>query len=188
MKKKRGTGRQKMLYIVCLFFLLGTVGGAAMANCLPLEEQSSLFLFLQQVGEKQQIPSFGAYFWKYLKYGVLIWLGGWMQMGIFFSGAVFLFRSVSLGFTSAMLFLTHGEKGIFHAVISILPQNLLLIPAYTLLMWSALYYMLHWKEEGGKRALKRERRRKQAEYCIILGGGIVLLAGASGVEYLLLIG
>lgn len=111
-----------------------------------------------------------------------------MQMGIFFSGAVFLFRSVSLGFTSAMLFLTHGEKGIFHAVISILPQNLLLIPAYTLLMWSALYYMLHWKEEGGKRALKRERRRKQAEYCIILGGGIVLLAGASGVEYLLLIG
>ena len=180
MKKKQETGRQKILYIVCLFFLLGTAGGAIMANFLPMEEKSSLSLLLQQGGEKQQILSFGAYFWKYLKYGVLIWLGGWMQMGIFFSGAVFLFRGVSLGFTSAMLLLAHGKKGIFLALISILPQNLLL--------WAAIYYMLHWKEEEGKRALKRERRRKRVEYCIILGGGIVLLAGASGVEYLLLLG
>ena len=73
------------------------------------------------------------------------------------------------------------------AVTSFLPQNLLLIPAYILMMSAALYYMLHWKEEGIKRALKRERRRKQTEYCILFGVSVLLLAGAAGVERVLLL-
>lgn len=178
---------QKIIGIVCLSFLLGTLGGAAAANLLPTAEQGELISFLLGVVENTETPSFAMLFWKYLKYDLIIWLGGWMQMGLFLSGAAFLFRSVSVGFTSAMMMTAHGAKGIFMAATSFLPQNLLLIPAYILMMSAALYYMLHWKEEGIKRALKRERKRKQTEYCILFGLSVLLLAGAAGVERMLLL-
>ncbi|MBQ7084155.1 MAG: stage II sporulation protein M [Anaerotignum sp.] len=189
MKKKRRMDRQvqKILRIVCLSFLLGVLGGAVAANLLPKEEQGELILFLQGAAEPAKCPSFGVLFWKYLKYDLIIWLGGWMRLGVFFSGAAFLFRGVSIGFTSAMVMAVYGAKGMIMAVTSFLPQNLLLIPAYILMMSAALYYMLHWKEEGIKRTLKRERRRKQTEYCILFGVSVLLLAGAAGVERVLLL-
>ncbi len=182
--KKRNMDRQvqKIIGIVCLSFLLGTLGGAIAANLLPVAEKDGMIQFLQEMPNQDVVPSFGALFWKYLKYDLLIWLGGWMQMGLFLSGAAFLFRSASVGFTSAMFLMTHGLKGIFLAMISFLPQNLLLIPAYILMMSAALYYMMQWQETGPKRTLKRERRRKQTEYCILFGVSILLLAGAAGVE------
>lgn len=188
MKKKRRMDRQvqKIIGIVCLSFLLGTLSGAIAANLMPMEEQGELSLFLQGAAEKVEIPSFGALLWKYLKYDLIIWLGGWMQMGLFFSGAAFLFRSVAVGFTSAMMMTAYGAKGIIMAATSFLPQNLLLIPAYILMMSAALYYMLHWQDEGGKRTLKRERRRKQTEYCILFGVSVLLLFGAVGVERMVL--
>lgn len=188
MKKKRRMDRQvqKIIGIVCLSFLFGTTGGAVAANLLPTGEQGELLLFIQETAETAEIPAFGTLLWKYLKYDLIIWLGGWMRMGLFFSGAAFLFRSISVGFTSAMLMTAYGAKGIFMAASSFLPQNLLLVPAYILMMSAAIYYMLHWKEEGTKRMLKREYRRKQTEYCILFGVSVLLLAGAAGVERMLL--
>ena len=187
MRKKQRADRQvqKVIGIVCLSFLFGITGGALVANLLPAGEQGELSLFLQGMMEEGQVPSFGALFWKYLKYDLVIWLGGWMQMGLFLSGMAFLFRSVSLGFTSAMLLTAYGVRGIGMVITSLLPQNILLIPSYILMMSAALYYMLHWKEEG-KRALKRERKRRQTEYCILFGISVVLLVGAVTVERMLL--
>ena len=188
MKKKRKTDRQvqKIIGMVCLLFLLGSIGGAIGANLLPVQEQGDLSFFLQGAAERTESPSFAALFWKYLKYDLIIWLGGWIQMGLFLSGATFLFRSISVGFTAAMMMTVYGGKGIFMTATSFLPQNLLLIPAYILMMSAALYYMRHWQEEGDKRTLKRERRRKQTEYCILFGISILLLMGAAGVEQVML--
>lgn len=188
-KKKRGMDKQvqKIIGIVCLSFLLGTAGGALAANLMPTGQQTELSLFLQGAIEETGEASFLSIFWKYLKYDIIIWLGGWMQLGLFFGGAAFLFRSVAVGFTSAMMMATYGGKGIFLSATTFLPQNLLLIPAYILIMSASIYYLLSWREEGAKRTLKRERRRKQAEYCILFGISIVLLAAAAGVERAILL-
>ena len=188
-KKKRGIDKQvqKIIGIVCLFFLLGTAGGALAANLLPAGQQGELSVFLQIALEETSEASFLSIFWKYLKYDIIIWLGGWMQLGLFFAGAAFLFRSVAVGFTSAMMMATYGAKGILFSAATFLPQNLLLIPAYIIIMSASIYYLLSWQEEGPKRALKRERRRKQMEYCILFGVSIVLLAAAAGVERAILL-
>ena len=165
---------------------MGILGGALAANLLPMEEKEELAHFLQVAEELSEIPSFWALFWKYLKYDILIWLGGWLQMGIFLSGAAFLFRSISLGFTSAMMMTVYGVKGIWKVTTSFLPQNILLIPAYVLMMSAAFYYMLHWKEDMAKRAWRREKKRRQAEYCILFGVSVFLMMGAAGVERILL--
>jgi len=188
MKKKRRMDRQvqKIIGIVCLSFLLGSLGGAATANLLSSAEQGELSLFLQEAAIRTEIPSFGVLFWKYLKYDLIIWLGGWMRMGLFLSGTAFLFRSITVGFTSALMMTAYGAKGLFMAATSLLPQNLLLIPAYLLTMSAALYYMLHWREDGRKRSLKRERRRKQTEYCILFGVSVLLIVVGASVERILL--
>lgn len=188
-KKKRRIDKQvqKIIGIVCLSFLLGIAGGALAANLLPMGQQTELSVFLQGALEKTEEATFLSIFWKYLKYDIIIWLGGWMQLGLFFGGAAFLFRSISVGFTSAMMMVTYGAKGVFLSATTFLPQNLLLIPAYILVMSAAIYYFVSWKEEGAKRTLKRERRRKQVEYCILFGVSVVLLAAASGVERAILL-
>ena len=198
-RQKRRTDKQlqRIIGIVCLSFLLGTAGGALLANLLPQGQQGQLSAFLRDDGEvdaflQQALAdgdeiSFAAIFWKYLKYDVIIWLGGWMQLGLFFAGAAFLFRSVCVGFTSAMMMAAYGMKGVLLSATAFLPQNLLLIPCYILMMSACVYYLLSWQEEGGKRTLKREKRRKQLEYCILFGGSVLLLAAASGVERMLLL-
>ncbi len=179
---------QMIAAVVCLSFLLGTAGGALAANLLGTTEHSALAVFLQNALEIENTPAFLPIFWKYLKYDLIIWLGGWMSLGLFFSGAAFLFRSISVGFTSAMILSVQGTAGILTIAKEILPQNLFLIPAYILMMSAAAYYLSTWREGEGKRALKRERRRKQTEYCILFGFSILLLLAAAGLERAALIG
>ena len=135
-RQKRRTDKQlqRIIGIVCLSFLLGTAGGALLANLLPQGQQGQLSAFLQQALADGDEIGFAAIFWKYLKYDVIIWLGGWMQLGLFFAGAAFLFRSVCVGFTSAMMMAAYGMKGVLLSATAFLPQNLLLIPCYILMM------------------------------------------------------
>ncbi len=187
-KPKRRTDRrlQRIIGIVCLSFLCGTAGGALLANLLPTAQRGEVAVFLEQTLAGTDTSVYGSVFLKYLKYDLIIWLGGWMQLGLLFSGAAFLFRSVCVGFTSAMMMTVYGAKGIFLSAISFLPQNLFLIPAYLLMMSASLYYALSCQEVGEKRALKREKKRKQTEYCILFGISVLLLAVAAGIERMLL--
>lgn len=183
--EKRG---QMIVAVVCLSFLLGTAGGALAANLLAAAEMGEMADFLRNAMQEGAEAAFLPIFWKYLKYDIVIWLGGWMSMGLFFSGAAFLFRSISIGFTSAMILTVYGAKGILTIAGKLLPQNVFLIPAYILMMSAAAYYLSSWREGEGKRALKREKRRKQTEYCILFGVSVLLLLAAAGMERLLLAG
>lgn len=183
--EKRG---QMIVAVVCLSFLLGTAGGALAANLLAAAEMGEMADFLRNAMQEGAEAAFLPIFWKYLKYDIVIWLGGWMSMGLFFSGAAFLFRSISIGFTSAMILTVYGAKGILTIAGKLLPQNVFLIPAYILMMSAAAYYLSSWREGEGKRALKREKRRKQTEYCILFGVSVLLLLAAAGMERLLLVG
>lgn len=95
---KRG---QKIIFIVCLSFLFGVLGGAIAANLMGADAKSELSGVVRNAIEIQQTGSFTATFWKYLKYDIIIWLGGWLQLGLFLSGMAFLLRSISIGFASA---------------------------------------------------------------------------------------
>lgn len=173
---------QKIIIIVCLSFLLGVMGGAIAANLMGADAKTELAGVIQDAAQIQKTGSFTAVFWKYLKYDLIIWLGGWLRLGLFLSGMAFLLRSISLGFASAMMMVTYGMKGVGGTILSVLPQNMILIPAYLFIMCAAIYYLMSWNEGNGKRGLKRERRRKQTEYCILFLASIVLIAIGAGIE------
>ena len=142
-KKKRIIDKrgQAIAAAVCVVFLLGTAGGALAANMIGTAEQGKLAEFLRAALAEESDAAFLSIFWKYMKYDLVIWLGGWMTLGLFFSGAAFLFRSISVGFTSAMILTVHGARGMLTIAATILPQNLFLIPAYILMMSAAAYYL-----------------------------------------------
>ena len=173
---------QKIVFIVCLSFLFGAMGGAIAANLMGADAKNELSGVIRQAVEIQQSGSFATAFWKYLKYDLIIWLGGWLQLGLFLSGMAFLLRSISIGFASAMMMVTYGFKGVWSAALTLLPQNIILIPVYIFTMCAAIYYLLTWNEGNGKRGLKRERRRKQTEYCLLFLASIVLIAIGAGIE------
>ena len=173
---------QKIVFIVCLSFLFGAMGGAIAANLMGADAKNELSGVIRQAVEIQQSGSFATAFWKYLKYDLIIWLGGWLQLGLFLSGMAFLLRSISIGFASAMMMVTYGLKGVWSAALTLLPQNIILIPVYIFTMCAAIYYLLTWNEGNGKRGLKRERRRKQTEYCLLFLASIILIAIGAGIE------
>lgn len=183
MKKRNDqTDKRRIFSIVCLFFLFGVLGGAVLANLLTAEQKAELTAFLETALFIQDEPTYWHIFWKYMKYDLCIWLGGWTIAGIFFSAAAFLFRGIAVGFTSAAIFTAYGWKGIWRAVTTVLPQNLLLIPTYCIILTAALYYMLPAQQKMGIRMQKREQRRRRAEYTILFAGSVGMLLLAAGIE------
>ena len=76
-KKKTPAERGQMIFmIVCLSFLLGTVGGAVAANLAGRSGEETLVRFLQEHLTAGGDSSFWYTFWKYMKYDLLIWAGG----------------------------------------------------------------------------------------------------------------
>ncbi len=182
-KKKKLLKNQKILLLISSCFLLGVAGGALAANIAGQSGTETFALFLKKYLTTQEDVSFGYVFWKYLKYDLLIWAGGWLSMGIFLSGSICLFWGVSLGFTTAMMMASYGSKGVLLAVMGVVPQNMILIPVYLTMTGAAMYYLFVWDEEVvRKRAIKREKRKRKTEYCILLVGSVVLVCLASCVE------
>lgn len=177
--------RQMMAVMICLLFLFSTIAGALLANGLSLEQretlQRSINILFQT--EQQNTPTVWSVFLKYLKYDVLIWLGGCFYYGAVLSAGILAFRGISLGYTAAVLFMTYQAKGIFAIICAILPQNLILLPIYFFMTWLAFcFWMEQKKGQSGKGALKREVTRIWTEYAILLWGSILIIAIASFVE------
>lgn len=182
-KKKNSIKSEKILLLVCICFLLGVTGGALAANIAGQSGKEAFALFLKKYLTMEEDVSFGYVFWKYLKYDLLIWVGGWLSMGIFLSGSICLFWGVSLGFTTAMMMASYGKKGVLLAMVGVVPQNLILIPVYLAMTSAAMYYLFAWEEEVFRqRAAKREKRKRKTEYLILLTASVVLICLASCIE------
>ena len=182
MPRTKNDKRQMMAITICLFFLLSTMVGAMLANGLSLEEVNHLQSSLEALFQKEQ-NSFLSVFFKYLKYDVLIWLGGCFYYCAILSAGILAFRGISLGYTTSVLFRTYGAKGIFPVICSMLPQNLILLPIYFFMTWIAFCFLLEQKSgQYGKGALKREITRRWTEYIILFVGSVLAVILASLIE------
>ena len=184
MPKTKSDKRQMMAIMICLFFLLATMIGAILANSLSLEDVSIIRGSIEKVFQQEQNQkSFLSIFLKYLKYDILIWLGGCFYYGAALSAGVLAFRGISLGYTASMLYMIYGVKGIFAVICSMLPQNLILLPVYFFMTWIAFCFLLEQKNgQYGKGALKREVTRRWTEYAILFGGSVLAVGFASLIE------
>lgn len=179
----------RIAFIILLAFLAANIIGAMLCNGIYGTKTSGLALELKNffTGVKENgvtgSYSFSTIYWKYLKYSLFIWIGGWLSYGCIISGVALCFRGLSLGFTTAMLLRTYGFKGFFVALLTIVPQNLILIPAYLILTWAATcFWLRRGRSSNGKAGLRREKNKQYTEYSIFLMAAILLIAVATLVE------
>lgn len=124
------------LYVfVSMLFITGVVFGAVMVNALTLEQKQELarhlgnYFFVVDQGElldgKQSFPQTLS---LNLKWIVIIWILGMSVIGLPVIFALDFLKGVLIGFSVGFLVGEFSWKGMFFALASIAPRNIVLIP------------------------------------------------------------
>lgn len=142
---------QTILYIfVGVLFLVGVLFGALMVNALSLEQQQDMarylnhfFINVQDGGGLTDSSSFWNIAAVHLKWIGLIWILGLSVIGL--PGILILdfLKGVLIGFTVGYLVGQYSWKGLLFALVSVAPQNVLVIPVLMMCSVAAITFSLY---------------------------------------------
>lgn len=143
---------QLPLYIfVSVLFLSGVVFGAMLVNSLSLEQNqeinrylSSFFHMLDQGGAIDSSDYFKEAFGSHLKWFLFIWVLGLSVIGLPLILVLDFLKGVLIGFTAGFFVGQLSWKGMLFALLSVAPQNLVLIPAILIMSVAAISFSLHF--------------------------------------------
>lgn len=139
------------LYVfVSVLFVIGVVFGAVMVNALSLEQKQEisrhLGSFFQEVNggmEMEKGQSFQQSFGMHMKWILLIWLFGLSIIGMPLILILDFLKGVLIGFTVGYLVAQLSWKGMLFALVSVAPQNLIIIPALLICSVSAMSFSIY---------------------------------------------
>lgn len=126
--------RSLYTFIIALF-LMGIIFGAVVVNSLSYEARNDLLQYMQNffnelAGGRIADPTvlFKEAIGNDFQYIALIWLLGLSVIGLPVLFVLIFVRGMFLGFTVGFLVSQMGTKGFGVAMVSVFPQNLLIIP------------------------------------------------------------
>jgi stage II sporulation protein M len=139
------------LYVfVAVLFATGVIFGAVMVNALTLEQKQELsrhlgnfFQILDQGMAIDEKHSIAQSFLLNLKWLGLICLLGISVVGLPFILFLDFLKGVLVGFTVGFMVGEYAWKGMLFALVSVVPQNLLLIPTLLICSVTAIAFGLH---------------------------------------------
>ncbi len=130
-------------------FLMGIIFGAIVVNSLPGQAKMNLYKYLSQffseMGKGNLVdPSsmFRESFSHGFQYIGFIWLLGLSIIGLPLIFVLLFLKGVVVGFTVGFLVNQMGWHGFWMALVSVFPQNLLLIPAFLIISTAAVAFSL----------------------------------------------
>ncbi len=176
------------LFIVILF-LMGVIFGAIVVNSMSITQKEDLFYYLSQffgqiqtgkVAENNDL--FAQSFLHNSKFIGLIWILGISIIGLPVILIVLFIKGLVVGFTVGFLVSQLGIKGFLLAFVSILPQNLIIIPVFIMMAALSVIFSL--------RMIKKQFFKKSGQpilpffknYILTFIIAVVLISAASGVE------
>lgn len=119
-----------------ILFMMGVVFGAVVVNSLGLSQKKDLFQYLSEffrvIGQGEALDSQVAFresFAHYLKSLGLIWMLGLSIIGLPLILIVIFLKGLVIGFTVGFLVHQLQWEGLSFAFVSVVPQNLLVVPA-----------------------------------------------------------
>lgn len=148
------TSRQSMrLYLkehlpfylfVFVLFATGIVFGAVMVSALTLEQKEELarhlsgfIVTVDQGGSFDTAASFQQSLLLHMKWIGLIWVLGLSVIGLPVIFAIDFLKGVLVGFTVGYMIGQYSWHGLLFALVSVLPQNLVIIPAFIIISVAA---------------------------------------------------
>ncbi|WP_416728888.1 stage II sporulation protein M [Fictibacillus sp. JL2B1089] len=145
---QRHLEENKTLYaFVCVLFLMGVIFGAIIVNSLSLNQKQDLYTYLSRFfvqaaegGFTSKTDMFFQSFGHYLKYMGLMWILGLSVIGLPVILIMLFLKGVVIGFTVGFLVNQMGWYGFLLSFVSVLPQNVLLIPAFIIVTVAAVAF------------------------------------------------
>jgi stage II sporulation protein M len=176
------------LFIVVLF-LMGVIFGAIVVNSMSITQKEDLFYYLSQFfgqvsGDKiaEDNDLFLQSFFHNSKFIGLMWILGISIIGLPVILILLFIKGMVVGFTVGFLVSQMGWQGFLLAFVSILPQNLIIIPVFILMAALSVIFSL--------RMIKKQFMKKYAQpiipffkrYIFALIVAVIFISAASGIE------
>jgi stage II sporulation protein M len=176
------------LFIVVLF-LMGVIFGAIVVNSMSITQKEDLFYYLSQFfgqvsGDKvaEDNDLFLQSFFHNSKFIGLMWILGISIIGLPVILILLFIKGMVVGFTVGFLVSQMGWQGFLLAFVSILPQNLIIIPVFILMAALSVIFSL--------RMIKKQFMKKYAQpiipffkrYIFALLVAVIFISAASGIE------
>jgi stage II sporulation protein M len=140
---------QPLYAFVGVLFLMGVIFGAIIVNSLSLNQKQDLYTYLSRFfvqaaegGFANQSDMFLQSLGHYLKYLGLMWLLGLSVIGLPVILIMLFLKGVVIGFTVGFLVNQMGWYGFLLSFVSVLPQNVLLIPAFLVVSVAAIAFSI----------------------------------------------
>ncbi|MDQ6421023.1 stage II sporulation protein M [Paenibacillus sp. LHD-117] len=139
------------LYIfVSVLFVVGAIFGALIVGALTLEQQQELAgeisRYVQSVDSGAGLSAeelFWDRFWFHFKWMMLIWILGITVIGIPGILALNFLKGALIGFAIGVLIQQYGWKGIVFFFISVVPQNIIAVPALIISSAAAISFAVY---------------------------------------------
>lgn len=134
---------------MAVLFLMGVIFGAIMVNSLSGHQKDDLFYYLNQffgqVGEGDMVPSeelLKLSFFHNVKMAGLIWVLGISIIGFPLVFLLIFLKGVVVGFSIGFLVSQMGWNGLLLSFVSLLPQNLIMIPVLIFISVSSIAFSI----------------------------------------------
>ncbi|WP_159882258.1 stage II sporulation protein M [Paenibacillus puerhi] len=140
------------LYIfIGVIFVTGVIFGAVMVSALSLEQKQEMTRYLSNFfsivnqGELNgdATASFRDTLALHMKWVLIIWLLGMSVIGLPFILILDFLKGVLVGFTVGYMAGTLSWKGLLFALVSVVPQNLIVIPVILVCSATAVSFSIH---------------------------------------------
>ncbi|MFP5109548.1 stage II sporulation protein M [Neobacillus sp. C211] len=176
------------LFIVVLF-LMGVIFGAIVVNSMSITQKEDLFYYLSQFfgqvssgKEAEDNDLFMQSLFHNSKFIGLMWILGISIIGLPVILILLFIKGMVVGFTVGFLVSQMGWQGFMLAFVSILPQNLIIIPVFIMMAALSVIFSL--------RMIKKQFMKKYAQpilpffksYILTLIVAVIFIAAASGIE------
>ncbi|MGD7007906.1 stage II sporulation protein M [Metabacillus sp. 84] len=176
---------------VCVLFMMGVIFGAIIVNSMTFSQKEDLFFYLSrffgQVTDGKVADAgemFQQSFMHNIKYLGLIWILGISIIGLPIILIMLFLKGMVVGFTVGFLVNQMGWNGFVLSFVSILPQNVLIIPCFIVLSAASISFSLKLAMYllNKKRSMQDSPLQSFSKYAFIFAGIFVLIAGASILE------
>ncbi len=138
-----------LFLFVIVLFMMGAVFGSLMVNSLSLDQKQEVMQMLNGFfhvsmaeGSAPTSANLVHYFGAHAKWLALIWLFGLSVIGLPLVLVLDFLKGVLIGFSIGFMTSELSWNGLWFALASIAPQNLLLIPALLIASTAAISYSI----------------------------------------------
>lgn len=184
---------------IFVLFATGIVFGAVLVGALTLEQREEMARHLagfvatvDQGGGYDSAVSFQQSIVLHLKWLGLIWVLGLSVIGLPLVFAIDFLKGVLVGFTVGYMVSVYSWDGLLFAFVSVLPQNLVIIPAFIIVSVAATVFAVQLVkarvvERQGSLAGAFWRYTATSLMMVILLGGAALYEGYLSSELMKLV-